>query len=70
MLIAGTLLAWAVGLRLISDALFAALSAYMSLWGSVALKILYMLGLYQPEPLPQLVSGCWRSSLQHCATCS
>jgi hypothetical protein len=52
-LIVGTLLAWAVSLRLISDALFAALGAYLHIWATVLLGTLgmlaHVLGLYRPQ---------------------
>jgi len=57
MLIAGTVFAWAVSLRLLSDALFAALSAYIALWGSLALQVLFLLGLYRPRSTPSNLVG-------------
>jgi hypothetical protein len=49
MLIAGTLFAWAIWCRLLSNALFAALATYMSIWGSIVLGVLCVLGLYRPQ---------------------
>jgi hypothetical protein len=49
MLIAGTLFAWAIWFRLLSNALFAALAAYLDVWASVVLGVLCVLGLYRPQ---------------------
>lgn len=47
-LIAGTVFAWALSLRLLSEALFAALGLWLSVWLSLGLGILGLLGLYKP----------------------
>jgi hypothetical protein len=47
-LIAGTVFAWALSLRLLSEALFAALGLWLSVWLSLGLGVLGLLGLYKP----------------------
>lgn len=70
--VVGTLLAWAVSLRLISNALFAAVAAYLNIWASVILGLLCLLGLYPPRAshtkqvcLQQLL--CFASAALHLA---
>lgn len=49
LLVGGSLLAWAVSLRLLSNALFVALAAYVQLWVSLVLGLLCLLRVYQPR---------------------
>lgn len=59
-IVGGTLLAWAVSLRLLSNALFVALAAYVQLWVTILLGLLHLFGvdLRQETHCLQQVSVC------------
>lgn len=44
-LIAGTVFAWAVSLRLLSEALFALLACWLNIWLSLGIGLLGLLGI-------------------------